>query len=448
MNKNKIILAIIAGILVFAVLAFGVLLNSSNPGQQDESGNAPFTVWIYGDDQENFLEFVTKFKEVYPKHKNNNFIVESFSDYEEYYYALSSAFSSGRGPDIFTLNNSEKESIFENQILALNPNVFSPNDFRKRYVGVFGDDLIQQVVNGEEIQEFLRGIPVGYETLGLFYNRRYVKSSDLTSFSILNNTIASLAEKRPNLIPLGLGNGSTVSGVADIMTQFFLLEDGVVDLSSLTGPKIKESLSLYFLYGDESGDNKYNAQFESMQATGRSNVDLFSRSQIAIIPGYPRLLDKIAEAGFSKSFLLASPFPEYFQGAGKIGLNYNYFVLNKDSQNTGIAYDLFAYLSSDNGASQYLDEHSHYLPALLSLESDLLEEKVDDDYNVVLGDFHHSDSDLVSFDVGVKNIFDDEIVTLLDTPNNYINDFEVLRQKLICISGKVTRLERLSQSCQ
>jgi hypothetical protein len=93
------------------------------------------------------LDFIPAFKDIYPQYKNNAIIVESFSDYREYYYALTNAFSSGVGPDLFVLNNSEKTSIFENQILALNPDIFNPNDFRKKYVGVFADELIQQVEN-------------------------------------------------------------------------------------------------------------------------------------------------------------------------------------------------------------------------------------------------------------------------------------------------------------
>gem|GEM_PF-5886428 len=43
------------------------------------------------------------------------------------------------------------------------------------YGGVFGDDLIQ-VLEEDSTVEFLKGIPLGYETLGIFFNRRYFKS--------------------------------------------------------------------------------------------------------------------------------------------------------------------------------------------------------------------------------------------------------------------------------
>ena len=375
-NKSKLILAIICALLLGAVIFLALLLNLSSEQNTQTSWNQAFTIWLYNDNEQGMLDFIPSFKDQYPQYKNNAIIVESFSDYREYYYALANAFSTGVGPDLFVLNNSEKLSIFENQILALDPNIFNPNDFRKKYVGIFWDELIQQNETESWVQEFLRGVPIGYETMGLFYNRRYVKSADLVSFSSLNSVVANIAETRPNVTPFWVWNGSTVYDAAEVIAQFFLLEEWITGLSELVGPKLKESLSLYFIFWDESWDNRYNDQLDTLQATGKNNIDLFSQSNTAIIPAYPRALDRLKERWFSKAFLLASPFPHYFAGSGKTLINYNYFVLNKDTQNTGLAYDFLSYISSDTGAKQYLDQHPYYLPALLSLESVLLDKKI------------------------------------------------------------------------
>jgi len=65
-------------------------------------------------------------------------------------------------------------------------------------------------------------------------------------------------------------------------------------------------------------------------------------------------------------------------------LNYNYFVINKDTTGVDLANDLLLYLSSDKGSEKYLSYFKYYLPALISLESDKLDEKINEHYNVTL----------------------------------------------------------------
>jgi len=88
--------------------------------------------------------------------------------------------------------------------------------------------------------EFLKGFPVGYETLGIFYNRRFrFKISDFNSIASLNSAITRI--KKLNVIPLGMGNGSTVAYSQDILAQFFLLHK-VNNLKDADATKIKQAL--------------------------------------------------------------------------------------------------------------------------------------------------------------------------------------------------------------
>ena len=109
---------------------------------------------------------------------------------------------------------------------------------------------------------------------------------------------------------------------------------------------------------------------------------------------------------------------------------------------------LFQYLTSDSWADEYLKNYPYYLPALLSLESDKLEDKIIDKYNIRLGDFYNPDHLLQSFHVGVKNMFDREIIKILDNTSNYLDAFNWLRTELVCKSSKYTLLEGLSNSCE
>lgn len=448
MNKNKIIFLIIVGTILFFTIILILLSKkeADTTGSQRVTGS--FDIWIYNDSKNGLTNVLEDFKAFNPTYKNNQFNVVSFDSYEEYYLALASAISKWESPDMFVLNNNEKTSIFSDQALGISPEVLSPNDFRKKFKGIFADDLIVTYNQDDEVREFLAWVPVWYETLGVFYNRRYVRSTDLKNISALNNKIRSLKISEPDAVPFALGNGSTVKYASDILTQLFLYEEGVSWVKDLMWSKSKQALSSYLLYWDSSGDNNYDSRFVELSTTGKNNFDLFSKWETFIIAGYPRAIAIIKEKWYSKNLLLASPFPHYFSAGGKTLVNYNYFVINKQSDKKELASSILQYLITDRWAEKYLDEYPYYLPALLSLESSKLEEKISPDFNISLWDFYDPNFELWSFDKWVKIFYDREINNILDNSSNYITTFETLRRKLVCQSDKLTNLVNISNKCE
>lgn len=93
-------------------------------------------IWVLEDDATKFTEYLKKLSETSENLKGKNFIVESFDDYYLYKQAFFSALLSGEAPDIFMIPSSE-ESLLEKQVLALDPTLLSPNDFRKNFKGIF-----------------------------------------------------------------------------------------------------------------------------------------------------------------------------------------------------------------------------------------------------------------------------------------------------------------------
>jgi ABC-type glycerol-3-phosphate transport system substrate-binding protein len=449
MNKYKIIFAIIWLVLVALIVLWALSLNSWSKNQATTNNNLWFNIWIMEDDKSKFWEFIEEFKKFKPKYKKKSINVESFSNYEEYSLALTSAIMRWKAPDLFVLNNNEKKSIFSNQVSLLDSTVINPNDFRKKFKWVFGDDLISAISDSSwKEKEFLIWMPVWYETLWVFYNRRRVQSSDLASLSSLNSIISKLKKEKPNLIPIGIGNGSTVYNISDIISQFFMLESWIDNLVDLTWSKLKQSLATYLLFWDEKWENAYNSRFIELKTLEQNNLNLFAKGETFMVIGYPRMIEKIHSNGFSKNFLRAEPFPHYYSWEWKTLLNYNYFVINKDTANYPLASDLLLYLSTDSWAWNYLSKYPYYLPALLSLESDILEEKINPEYNVVLENFHNPDFELSSFDKWIKNLYDRDIISILDNPSNYQNQFSHFRSKILCKTEKITSLEKLSGKCE
>jgi hypothetical protein len=446
MNKNKIIFAIIWILLIIGIVYVIMNLNTT-PKPTWIKKTWVFSIWMIWDNVDKTARIIEDFKKIHPEFANQEIKVESFWSSDDYTYALTSAIISGKAPDIFVLNNNEKKSVFSNQVIWIDPLTISPNDFRKKYKWFFADDLIVSIWEWEKKQEYLQWIPVWYETLWIFYNRRYVKDSDLKSLATLNNVISNLKKDKPELVPIWIWNGSTVYDASDIISQFFMLEKDVSSLEDVVSNKMKQWLSSYLLYWDIDWVNAYNSRYDELASVWKNNIDLFSVWDTYMIVWYPRMINQIKEKWFSKNFLLASVFPHYNTWEWKTLVNYNYFVINKDTTNSWLANAFLWYLSSDKWADEYLKQYTYYLPALLSLEADKLEKPIHDDYNVVLGDFLSSDYELSSFDKWIKNIYDKSIISILDNSSNYENLFEKLRKSISCKSNKFSTLTELSTSC-
>ena len=448
MNKNKLIFAIIWWLLLALILFVVASMNNTTSWVKKTNKAADFSVWMIWNSEESWKKVIENFKKVNSDYKNKEIKVEVFKNYDDYNLALTLAIASDKAPDVFVLNNNEKDSIFSNKVLWLDPKKLNPNDFRKKYKWVFADDLILSSWEKDQKVEFLKWIPVWYETLWIFYNRRYVKDSELKSISSLNNVIANLKDRHPNLIPIWIWNWSTVYNVADIITQFFMLENWVISINDVSWSKKKESLATYLLYWDLGGYNAYNSRYNELNKLWKTSLDLFSEWETFMVVWYPSMIDIIWEKWFSKNFLQASAFPHYFSWDWKTLVNYDYFVINKDSKNKDLAYTFLNYLSTNVWAENYLSNFTYLLPSLLSLESDKLEEKISDKFNVVLWDFYNDEYELSSFDKWVKSIYDKNIVKVLDNTSNYENEFDKLKSIISCNYKKITTLEHLSKSCE
>ena len=119
-SRNKAILMIIAWILAFLILVMFIIMMTTNKNRGSwNSGSSAedFVVWTVWDELKNqtFLDDFKTFAKT-----NTNIRIENFDNYDDYSLALTYAITSWSAPDIFVLNNNEKNSIFENQTIGIN----------------------------------------------------------------------------------------------------------------------------------------------------------------------------------------------------------------------------------------------------------------------------------------------------------------------------------------
>lgn len=444
MNKNKIIFLVIWVILLISFISIIFILNSKW-GKKTTWWKWNLSIWIIWDDKAKFNEVLNDFKTKVPKYKNNNFDIVSFSNYEEYYNSLVWAFLSWKAPDIFSLNNNDS-NFFDLQVLWIDPAIISPDDFRKNYDSVFSNDLIRKTKVDDKEVEFLAWIPLWYETLWLFYNFREIKWKKLSTWSYINDVIRQV-EQDSGKVWIWIWNWTTVAVVEDIITQFLLL-DWIEKLSDASWDKLKASISNYIRFGDENMENKYNKYYKDLVWTPKNNLNLFSEWEVQMVLGYPRLLEQIDKNWFDKSFLRAEPFPTYNQDKWKLLVNYNYLVINKNTKNNELALDMMWYFASQEWQKKYLEKFSYYMPSMLSLLNDRLEENLKEWYTLKYKNFYNPNLELTTFNKWIKTVYDKEVSQILDSEVNSVDLFDILRKRLLCMSNKMISWEGLETSCK
>lgn len=443
-RKNLIISLIVWGLILLLIVIFIALWNWSKLSKTKKT-SWNFTVWIFWDSKEKFEKFLTKFKTV-AWYKWLNPVVESFSDYWTYSKALTRALAKWKWPDVFVMNNNEK-AFFDENIIALDPSRFTPNTFRNKLEWFFADDLLYSDWKDDKKVDFSIWVPVWFETLWIFYNKqRWDKSYELENWAKLSAHIDDLYSKRPYVIPLWIWDWTTTKYSSDIFTQFLMLS-GKNNIENISD-KIKEALWQYYLDQTNNWIRLYNSRKSSLLISWKNNIDLFSRWDIAMIIWYPRMLLDIDKKWFSKRFLEAAPFPWYFNWTWNMLVNYNYFVVNKDTKNSKVAFDLLEYMLTEEWASEYLKEFPYYLPALRSLVAKKSEELIMDWYRVTLWNFYNDNLVFSSFDKWVKSLYDKWVSSLLDDRLNSEKLLENFISWLVCKTKKIYNQENLSSICK
>lgn len=449
MNKNKIIFAVI-WLVILAFIVFVVSqLNSTK--KTNTSKVADFNIWIVWDNKENFSAYLDSFKNAFPKYKNTNIQVESFSIYNDYSETLKRAFLNDKAPDIFVQNNNEK-SIFQNQILGINPSLVNPDDFRKNYEAVFSNDLISSTTTKDadwkdKKTEFLAWIPMWYETLGIFYDMRNLRWKDLSTWASVNDAINYIKNEKWASLPIAIWNWSKVTYAPDIMSLFFM-QEWAKNLDDVKDNIKNWAFSRYFIYWNKSGDNAYDLLFDSPENQTDTDISLFAKWKVSMIIWYPRMINAIDNAWFQKVFLRAAPAPSLDATKWLNLINYNYYVVNKNTKKQDLAFDLMKYFASSDWQKEFYKNFTYYIPAMPELFRSLWDDSILDWYPVKRKDFYNSSLELSSFDKKIKAKYDDELRNILDNSLNYSFLFDNFKKAVLCNYDKQINFTNLSLSCE
>lgn len=420
-SKNKIAFIGIAAVLVIALL-YGVSMLSSASNKPKTHAPKELSVWVVGDETAGFSDIISGFKKRYPEYNGTDIKFTKFGNYADYEKTLLSVISDGNSPDIFVVNNNGG-TLLESKILGIPASVVNPDEFSKNFHKVF-DDLVvsskEKDTSGNELTvSGLKGIPMGYETLGIFYNWKLVRNVPRLWNQIgeRSGTEDGSTEDMPSYLDMMLGlSGKYILSAPDILS-LLMLQNGIDSVDKLSDPVGIKAYGTYNTLSGAIDPGVYTSIRSEMEELNLSTVDMFVRGNIGMIIGFPSLLREIeysikraaSASVLSPKFLRTSDIPQISNDPGK-GINladYNYFALSKTSNNTEAGYAFLAYLSSREAEGKYLEKFPTYLPAQRIFEEQRINESVSREYErVKYRSFMNPEIELQSFDKGLKNEFE------------------------------------------
>ena len=407
-NKKYFIIGIWIFLLLLIIFFLFIWWWNENNWKKSKWVKWELSIWTVWEPTNSFNSFITNYKtekkltNLTIKHKN-------FSDLESYYYALSSAFIKNNGPDIFVMNNNDYlEQNFEEKILWLNSDDISLSDFRKNYKQIFSKELIREAnVDWKKIN-YLIWVPLWYETISVFYNQKlfrfakWVSSKDLLSWAWINLIIESLYKYDKSIISIWMWVWKQIKYSHDIVTSLVVQDRG----ESISD--ISKTLKNYINYRDKGTSFTNNK-------TSKTDIELFKTRKLAIILWYPRILEELSGMRDDSS-VLASDFPKASSTNNDIFVNYNYYVINIDWKNINASKNLLAYFASEKWAKKYFSDYNKYLlPARSGIMSEIKDNKINDNFNIVFGDVTNEKYELKSFDKKISFIYDNWIKNVLDS---------------------------------
>lgn len=430
MSKNKIIFLVIIGIIFVALIITITYISRQNKAQN--SNKDTIKIWITDGTTEAYESIIDGFKKYAPKYAKTDFVIEKqFSDADRYRQLLLNVFTEWNGPDIFMLKSGEDE-ILETKIIPIPDNVIDFSDFDKRYDDIF-QDLVYSTGSGKDKETVLKWVPLGYETLGIFYNKSIIREVPKT-WNELENLYRTFSSGK---FPTNIGLGPTYTpNMSDILPIWF----NEIDVTSYKDVATnKDALGNYIDYSTMEVGGTSNDGTDTVRDNNEKNIanqktqmieekfttlDLFMQWDIAMIIWYPSLIlelenssKRVGVSSKKDSILTERILQSSSQSEKNIG-RYSYFGISKFTKNWEVSAKFLEYLMTPDAQRLFMKENPYLIPAQIEFyataESNSLSETID---RAKLGSFIPNSREKISvFQYWLKSRFEQYLRDGIDNP--------------------------------
>ncbi len=362
-TKNQLILIGGAGflVLIFILISIGLL-----PGKQQEGPpkiKAQLEFWGIGDEKPGYTATFDAFKKSYPGTTIN---YRNFSNSEDYETAILESLASGKGPDIFMIQNTSLSKQI-NKITPVPSKSFSASQLKE-----FFPKIVEQNFTNKGA---VYALPLSIDSLALFYNKELLNQGGVAvlpkDWKEFQDIIPKLtkSDSNKNIITAGAAIGGSEKNINHATNLLYLLM-----LQSGTQMVNKEFTSASFASKDGENALKFYTSFTDQQNEFFTwndkminSLEAFEQEKVAMIFNYASVIPQIKKKYYSLDFGIA-PIPQPQNASTSISYaNYWGYAVSKQSKNPAIAWDFIIALTTDkNNAEKYL-EMTKKPPALKTL---------------------------------------------------------------------------------
>ncbi|MBI96647.1 hypothetical protein CL656_05835 [bacterium] len=258
--------------------------------------NTPVTLTYYKlyEPEENIRPSFMAFQKRFP---NVTINYKTFNDFDEYMETILNEMSEGGGPDIFSVPNSW---IAQNhkKIKPAPVKDFKTEDFENIFVGfTFNDNVLKD----KEENEYIYGVPLSTDVLGMIYNKEHFETSIPQRGKPANNwqqlqtdnRILTFKDNNGNFLRSGiqLGNPEFTSFDSDLFYLKLLQNDVSFYKNNLQinfQGDVKSSNALTYItsFADNKSINYSTPVYKQANTPELKEIESFLRGKTSMIIGY------------------------------------------------------------------------------------------------------------------------------------------------------------------
>ncbi len=378
LSQNKLVL--IAGGLVIATLVLVTIIFLSRGFGPSGGGGQPAQLQFWGvfDGTDTFRQSISGYQ---AKNPQVSITYRQFS-YEDYEKALINAFASGKGPDIFMIQNNwlakyqDKIAPLPQQIPDQKIPLFTLKDFRDQFVDVAEKDLVV----GNDIY----ALPIYVDSLALYYNKDIFNNLGITrppqTWQEFNEDVEkiTIADSNSNISRSGaaIGTARNINRSTDILS-LLMMQSGVpmvddvhtgADFSKIVDGKDLGQVALQY-YTDFANPSK---RVYTWNDGLHYSIDAFQEGATAMMFNYSHQTALLRSKAPRLNFAVA-PMPQLEPGQSTSYANYWAPTVSKFSPVSQQAWEFLVYLSSVEGVIPYLNSANRP-----TARRDLIDQQKDD----------------------------------------------------------------------
>lgn len=355
-DNKKLVVILVGGITILVFLTIILILRNVGGG-----GGPRVAVEFWGvfDDRTDFDKVIRDFQSQNP---NIAVVYRQFS-FEDYEREVVNALAAGTGPDIWMIHHTwlpkhiDKLMPLPASIKGLDQPLMTFRDFQNQFVEVAVQDL---TLNNQ-----IYALPLYVDTLALYYNRDLFNSAGITSppkdWDEFNDAVERLTktDASGNIIKSGaaIGTSGNINRSTDILMSL-MLQSGVrmtdIDNTSATFSRTVNNtpvgeVALRY-YTDFANPNVRTYTWNNSQ---HYSIDAFVEGRTAMMFNYSHQTEILSQRAVRLNYAVA-PMPQINAADIKNYANYWAVAVSKNSLASNEAWRFVSYLTSWEGASNYL----------------------------------------------------------------------------------------------